>query len=166
MPPLGHIHPLWWIPAFATLVLIDYAAGPDAPFPVFYVVPVVLAAWYSGQMISLYMALALPAQRLVLELWVWDVTAQPTDVALLATMIRISTYTLLGLATFRLSEHERALKRDLATLQGLLPLCARCKSIKNTESNWESLESYLESRSGAQFSHGLCPNCSRDALLG
>jgi hypothetical protein len=165
MLPLGRIRPIIWVPAFALILLIDYFAGPDAPFPVFYVVPVILAAWYSGQMTALWLALALPAQRFVLEFWVWGVATQSTDVALMATMIRISTNTLLALATFRLSEHERALKRDLATLQGLLPLCARCKSIRNSESHWESLESYLESRSGAQFSHGLCPSCSRSALL-
>jgi hypothetical protein len=79
---------------------------------------------------------------------------------LLTAMIRISTFTLLALLTFRLSEHERALERDLVVLQGLLPLCSFCKSIKNAANEWESLESYLESRSGAEFSHGICPDCS------
>ena len=161
LPPLGRVDARWWIPAAGGLVLLDYVTGPAAPLPVVYAVPVTLAAWYSGQTTGLWLALALPASRLALELWVWNPPPPSLEEALLTTMIRISTFTLLALLSFRLSEHERALERDLAVLQGLLPLCSFCKSIRNGKNEWESLESYLESRSGAEFSHGFCPDCSR-----
>jgi len=161
MPPLGRWNPLWWVPAVAGLVVLDYFTGPAAALPVVYAVPVTLAAWYSGQTTRLWLALAFPASRLALELYVWSPPPPSTQDALLTAMIRISTFTLLALLTFRLSEHERALERDLAVLQGLLPLCSFCKSIRNAQDEWESLESYLESRSGAEFSHGICPDCSR-----
>jgi len=142
------------------LTAVDYLGGPQAPFPVFYAVPVALGAWYSGHIVTLCLALGLPLERFILEMWVW---AQPehTDQLLLTTLIRISTYTLLGLSAFRLAEHERALERHMEQLQGLLPLCATCKSIKNADNQWESLETYLESRSGAEFSHGICPACAQ-----
>ena len=161
LPPLGQVGARWWIPVAAGLVLLDYVVGPSATLPVIYAAPVIFAAWYSGQAAGLWLALVLPASRLGLELWVWNTPLQLVDEALLTAMIRISTFALLTLVTFRLSEHERALERDLAVLQGLLPLCSFCKSIRNGKNEWESLESYLESRSGAEFSHGFCPDCSR-----
>ena len=160
MPPLGRVDPRWWVPGVAALMVVDYFTGPTTPLPVVYAVPVTVAAWYSGQTTGLWLALALPTGRLALELYVWTPPPPSTQEALLTAMIRISTFTLLALLTFRLSEHERALERDLAVLQGLLPLCSFCKSIKNDKNEWESLESYLESRSGAAFSHGICPDCS------
>lgn len=158
MPPLGRLNAAWWFPVVAVMMLLDYLTAGTA-LPVVYAVPVTLAAWYSGQASGLWLALILPASRLAFELWFWPMQVA-MDEALLTAMIRISTFTILALLTFRLSEHERALERDLAVLQGLLPLCSFCKSIKNTKSEWESLESYLESRSGAEFSHGICPDCS------
>ena len=44
-------------------------------------------------------------------------------------------------------------------LEGILPICARCKRIRVDE-DWEPIEGYVSSRSAAQFSHGICPECS------
>jgi GAF domain-containing protein len=60
------------------------------------------------------------------------------------------------------AEARRAAERALAEvkqLRGLLPICAYCKKIRNDENYWEQLESYITERSGAQFSHGICPDC-------
>lgn len=48
---------------------------------------------------------------------------------------------------------------EVRTLSGLLPICGGCKRIRNDEGYWERLERYLADRSGATFSHGLCPSC-------
>lgn len=158
--PLGRVDERWWVLIIAVLTAIDYFGGPQGPFPVFYAIPVVLGAWYSGHIVTLCLALGLPLERFILETWVW-MQPESRDQLLLTTLIRISTYTLLGLSAFRLAEHERALERHMEQLQGLLPLCATCKSIKNADNKWESLETYLESRSGAEFSHGICPACAQ-----
>jgi hypothetical protein len=60
----------------------------------------------------------------------------------------------------RLAEHERALERYVGRLEGLLPICAFCKSIRNEAGRWEPLESYIETHSHAEFSHGFCPACA------
>ena len=44
-------------------------------------------------------------------------------------------------------------------LQGLLPICAYCKKIRNDSNYWQSIEAYLGERSQATFSHGICPDC-------
>ena len=56
--------------------------------------------------------------------------------------------------------HEHALHRRVEQLEGLLPICAFCKSIRNKAGNWEPIETYISERSHATFSHGICPDCS------
>lgn len=63
-----------------------------------------------------------------------------------------------------ISELQKALA-DVRTLSGLLPICFECKRIRDDRDEWRRLEDYLEERSGAQFSHGLCRACA-DRLHG
>jgi len=50
---------------------------------------------------------------------------------------------------------------EVKILSGFLPICASCKKIRNDEGYWQQIESYLTQHSHAQFSHSLCPQCSR-----
>ncbi len=45
-------------------------------------------------------------------------------------------------------------------LQGFIPICMHCKSIRDEEQHWKSLEQYVADRSSVRFSHGLCPTCA------
>jgi phosphoserine phosphatase RsbU/P len=61
-----------------------------------------------------------------------------------------------------LAERVVALERALADvhqLQGLLPICMYCKKIRSDGNYWQQVESYIAQRSGATFSHGICPEC-------
>jgi PAS domain S-box-containing protein len=51
--------------------------------------------------------------------------------------------------------------RHVKTLNGLLPICASCKKIRNDSGYWEQVETYIRSRSNADFTHGICPDCVR-----
>ncbi len=56
----------------------------------------------------------------------------------------------------------RELQKALASikvLQGLLPICASCKKIRNDKGYWERLETYIHDHSEADFTHGICPEC-------
>ena len=44
-------------------------------------------------------------------------------------------------------------------LQGILPICARCKKIRDGKGDWHAMESYIREHSDADFSHGVCPEC-------
>lgn len=50
----------------------------------------------------------------------------------------------------------------IRVLDGLLPICATCKKIRNDLGNWEQMEVYITRRSEAAFSHGICPDCAVD----
>ena len=48
---------------------------------------------------------------------------------------------------------------EVQQLQGLLPICASCKKIKDEHETWQILEAYIQAHSEAKFSHGICPEC-------
>ena len=48
---------------------------------------------------------------------------------------------------------------EVKVLSGVLPICGKCKKIRNEQGDWESIEAYVGSRSEADFSHGACPEC-------
>lgn len=44
-------------------------------------------------------------------------------------------------------------------LEGLLPICMYCKSIRDDSGYWHKLEEYISSNSKAEFTHGICDKC-------
>ena len=58
----------------------------------------------------------------------------------------------------RVSELEEALSQ-VKQLQGLLPICSYCKSIRDDGNYWQRVESYIGKHSDVQFSHSICPDC-------
>lgn len=48
------------------------------------------------------------------------------------------------------------------TLSGLLPICAKCKKIRDDQGYWHSVEIYVRDHSEARFSHGMCPDCMKE----
>jgi len=50
----------------------------------------------------------------------------------------------------------------IKSLHGMLPICARCKKIRQDNGYWEQIEHYISNHSDATFSHGLCPDCMRE----
>jgi PAS domain S-box-containing protein len=55
-----------------------------------------------------------------------------------------------------------SLRSELKTLQGLLPICASCKKIRDDKGYWAELEKYISDRSEARFSHSICPECLKE----
>jgi len=51
-------------------------------------------------------------------------------------------------------------------LEGILPVCASCKKIRDEKDNWHQIESYVRERSNAEFSHGICPECKEKLYPG
>lgn len=51
---------------------------------------------------------------------------------------------------------------DIKTLQGIIPICANCKKIRDDQGVWNHLELYIQEHSDASFSHGICDDCSRE----
>jgi hypothetical protein len=62
-------------------------------------------------------------------------------------------------------ERQKAFKQlqeaseEVQQLKGIVPICMHCKEIRDDDGFWNRLENYIESHSGAQFSHSICEKC-------
>lgn len=68
----------------------------------------------------------------------------------------------LGLCILNFQRVEFELKdtrEDVKTLEGILPICASCKKIRDDQGYWRQVEAYIQSHSEAVFSHSICPEC-------
>jgi ABC-type uncharacterized transport system substrate-binding protein len=59
------------------------------------------------------------------------------------------------------AELESALEQ-INTLEGIIPICSKCKKIRNDKGYWNQVEQYICEHTDAEFSHGLCPDCFDD----
>jgi chromosome segregation ATPase len=57
------------------------------------------------------------------------------------------------------NEQLRISLAEIKTLQGIIPICAHCKQVRDDEGFWDQVESYLSKNSDLAFSHGICPTC-------
>lgn len=55
---------------------------------------------------------------------------------------------------------EQAL-REVKVLRGFIPICASCKKIRDDKGYWQQIETYIQERSDALFSHGICKDCMK-----
>ncbi len=52
--------------------------------------------------------------------------------------------------------------KKIKTLSGLVPICAKCKKIRDDKGFWNGVEKYVTEHSDAVFTHGLCNDCAVD----
>jgi PleD family two-component response regulator len=75
---------------------------------------------------------------------------------------RVKTHIDLKLARQKQADLIQQLQQalnEVQQLRGIIPICARCKKVRNDEGFWMQVEHYISEHSQAEFSHGLCPNC-------
>jgi GAF domain-containing protein len=65
----------------------------------------------------------------------------------------------------RVSIHLAEALNHVKTLQGLLPICAWCRRIRDDEGYWSQVESYFHKATGVEFTHGICPECLKKMHL-
>jgi len=83
-----------------------------------------------------------------MEKGVDDFLTKPLDVEALRTRLRVAE------RIVQLSERVR-------TLEGILPMCAYCRRIRDERGSYKSLEDYVSDKTPAQFSHGVCAECAK-----
>ncbi len=59
----------------------------------------------------------------------------------------------------RVSRRMAEALEKVKTLHGLLPICAWCKRIRDDKGYWSQVEAYVHEHTGADFTHGICPDC-------
>lgn len=71
--------------------------------------------------------------------------------------------------TRELQKKKAALEDAMAkvrTLEGMLPICASCKKIRDDKGEWQPVEKYIKERTNTNFSHGICPVCEKKLYPG
>ncbi len=146
----------------AVFLLIDYITGALIHFPILYLIPVALLAWINRLNWSILLSILLPAIRLAFEffwheLWPWEASV-------INMIIRMSVLLIFAYLIDKNSRQMQELSREVNVLKGILPICSYCKKIRidqDPRSDWVQLEKYIKEHSEAEFSHGICPECTR-----
>lgn len=159
--------------AVSSLGYIDFLSGFEFSFFVFYFLPVGFAAGRLGFLAGLCLAVYSAIVWAVADLSAGHTYSNPIY-ALWSAMARLTAFLTVAWLVARnsaLIERERAiatrLRQSLAQvnlLQGMLPICAACKRIRNASGDWEQMERYIQNHSAAKFSHGYCPECAKNWL--
>jgi hypothetical protein len=153
-----NVSPGWSLVLAAGVAGIDFALAPNTEFPALFFIPILYAAWYGGFRWGLPFCL-LPFVH-VLNMWlrgapdifVPTLTAAFRSVILVPIVIWLSS----------LASSQRALRREVEMLQGLLPICSYCKRIQDDQGDWQPVERYVQERFEAKFTHSICENCVRE----
>ena len=88
-----------------------------------------------------------------------------THAIFLAAALAILYY--LGHRIMKLAGSLEETRRQVRTLEGILPMCANCKKIRKEGGKptdpgaWMPVDSYIADHSEAKFSHGICPECAK-----
>lgn len=67
----------------------------------------------------------------------------------------------------RLHVAERILNyaTQVQQLELLIPICSYCKKVRDDKNYWNQIESYINARTGSNFSHGVCPECYNNVIV-
>ncbi|MFH2006574.1 MAG: PAS domain S-box protein [bacterium] len=79
--------------------------------------------------------------------------------AIMAAVVDVTERKLAEQERERLIEDLQRALSEIKTLQGIIPICGHCKSVRDDQGYWTQVELYLRERADVEFSHGLCPTC-------
>ena len=82
------------------------------------------------------------------------------------TILSLLSIIYIGVILSRKNAIIKKQENSLNALYGFLPICAKCKKIRNENGKWTQIESYIAAHSDAQFSHGLCEECLEEMYGG
>lgn len=88
-----------------------------------------------------------------------DGSAFPVEVSVSSTTVDEKVYILASARDITERKRMEEAMNEVDTLRGLIPICAKCKKIRNDKGFWEKIEAYMEKHSKARFTHGLCKDC-------
>lgn len=156
---------------FTLLVaVIDSVTGDEVDVVFFYIIPLAIASWKLSRNEAIVAAVFCTATWLI-EVLIYNRPVSnpliPYWNALMLLGIFLTVVLILSSLKKSFAE-QRGLIDELQTalanvkaLRGLLPICAWCKKVRDDRGYWQAVETYVEGHSHAEFTHGICPECSR-----
>ena len=138
------------------ILALDLLTPPALMFPILFVLPVALSALFCSTRLAYVLAVLLPFGRFLIAIFV----DAPGSIAAPAAnaLIRVAVLSLLAF----LVAHTVRQSGEIKVLRGRLPICMWCKRIRDEDGSWQKLETYIAEHSEADFSHGLCAECTQE----
>ncbi len=133
------------------ILLLDLVTGPYLLFPILFVIPVALAAWYCGPRLAYALAVLLPLGRFFIA----EFVDHPSPVVFMAAncLIRIAVLACMAFLVSRTARQTRELEDRV---NALVTVCAWSRTVEY-EGDWISFDKYLLKRFNVNTSHGISP---------
>ena len=144
-------HVATYVAMGVAILLIDLLIGERLTFPILFVIPVALSAWYCGPNVAYSLAIALPIGRFFIAGFWWQTT--PVTYSLANAAIRIAVLLLIAYFVSRTARQTRELQRQVDTL---VKMCAWTRTVEY-QGEWISFEEYLRRRFNVETTHGMSP---------
>jgi hypothetical protein len=68
---------------------------------------------------------------------------------------------LISITSKRTENDLLSAKEEIKSLRDFLPICANCKKIRDDQGYWQQVENYIAEQTGAELTHGICPDCMK-----
>jgi hypothetical protein len=152
---------------------VDWITGHELSIFVLYFIPIGLIAWH-------FSPVTVVGEALICAVFWFGADSLAGHIysnhafAVGNTLVRLSAFIAMGAAIHRIrillkSEQQKSelLRRSIAevkVLEGILPICAMCKKIRDDGGHWLQIEHYIAGHSRAEFTHGYCPDCARELM--
>ena len=154
----ARLHRVTYVLMSGGILLLDLLTGSFLMLTILFVVPVSLSAWFCSARFAFGISILLPIGRILIAAFVKYTFPLPYIIA--NAFINTAVLFLMTFIASRAREAS-ALRSRVRVLEGILPICAFCKNIRDVNGNWIKIESYITNRTEAQFSHGFCPSCGQ-----
>ncbi len=133
------------------ILLLDLLTGPFLLFPILFVIPVTLAAWFHSPRLAYALAILLPLGRLLIAEFL-D-TPSPLVYIVANALIRVVVLVLMAFLVSRTARLTKELERRV---NDLVTMCAWSRTVEY-QGEWISFEEYLLRRFNINTSHGISP---------
>ena len=135
----------------AAILLIDLFTGPLLQFPILFVIPVTLSAWFCSSRLAYALAVLLPVGRLFIAAYV-DL---PSSFAFIAAncLIRVAVLVFIAFLVCRTARQTKELEQQV---NNLVTICAWTRTVEY-QGEWISFEDYLKRRFNISTTHSISP---------
>ena len=133
------------------ILLLDLGTGPFLLFPILFVIPVALAAWFCSARLAYTLAFLLPLGRFFIAAFV-DMP-YPLVYIVANAFIRIAVLAFMAFLVSRTARQTKELERRV---NDLVTMCAWSHTVEY-QGEWISFEQYLLRRFNINTSHGISP---------
>jgi hypothetical protein len=162
-PVMQGVDAVMAVVSILVLGAVDYFTGYYLSFFVFYFIPIALIASRYGAKVAYVFSVFCAATWFASDRF----GGHPYPSAWMGiwnAATRLAAFLVVAYTIARIRSLLASAQQEVKVLSGLLPICAKCKKIRDDTGYWHKIESYLSQHTEATFTHGLCEPCYRDAL--